>query len=156
MPTGTSAPRALEKLSDTMSTDNRNHLIPIILEPRAMHTTIWSAAVGASLLLGMLMTLEFGFRRGRKVRARGGDLSDGVTAIEAAVFALLGLLLGFSFSGGTERLDARRMLIVQESNAIGTAYLLWICCRMPNNPKCGGFSASTWMRGLPRTKSCRT
>jgi hypothetical protein len=71
----------------------------------------------------MLMTLEFGFRMGRKVRARGGDLSDGVTAIEAAVFALLGLLLGFSFSGGTERLDARRMLIVQESNAIGTAYL---------------------------------
>jgi hypothetical protein len=46
-----------------------------------------------------------------------------VGAIEAAVFALLGLLLGFSFSGGMDRLDARRLLIVQEANAIGTAYL---------------------------------
>ena len=43
--------------------------------------------------------------------------------MEAAVFALLGLLLGFSFAGGTSRLDARRQLIVQEANAIGTAYL---------------------------------
>ena len=43
--------------------------------------------------------------------------------MEAAVFALLGLLLGFSFVGGSSRLNARRALIVQEANAIGTAYL---------------------------------
>ena len=39
------------------------------------------------------------------------------------MFALLGLLLGFSFSGGTSRLDTRRKLIVQEANAIEAAYL---------------------------------
>lgn len=33
---------------------------------------------------------------------------EGIGTIEAAVFALLGLLLGFSFAGGTSRLDARR------------------------------------------------
>jgi hypothetical protein len=48
---------------------------------------------------------------------------EGIGVIEAAVFALLGLLLGFSFAGGTSRLDAKRQLIVQEANAIGTAYL---------------------------------
>ncbi len=43
--------------------------------------------------------------------------------MEAAIFALLGLLLGFSFSGATTRLEARRQLIIGEANAIGTAYL---------------------------------
>jgi hypothetical protein len=33
------------------------------------------------------------------------------------------LLLGFSFAGGTSRLDTKRQQIVQEANAIGTAYL---------------------------------
>lgn len=47
----------------------------------------------------------------------------GIGTIEAAVFALLGLLLGFSFAGGTARLDARREQVAQEANAIGTAYL---------------------------------
>jgi hypothetical protein len=47
----------------------------------------------------------------------------GATTIEAAVFALLGLLVAFSFSGAETRLQARRELIVTEANAIGTAYL---------------------------------
>jgi hypothetical protein len=37
--------------------------------------------------------------------------------------ALLGLLLAFTFSGAASRLDLRRGQIVQEANAIGTAYL---------------------------------
>jgi hypothetical protein len=48
---------------------------------------------------------------------------EGIGVIEAAVFALLGLLLGFSFSGGTSRLDIRRKLIAQEANAIEASYL---------------------------------
>jgi hypothetical protein len=52
-----------------------------------------------------------------------GPTHEGAGALEAAVFALLGLRLGFSFAGGTSRLDARRELMVQEDNAIGTAYL---------------------------------
>ena len=31
--------------------------------------------------------------------------------------------MGFSFAGGTSRLDTRRQLIIEEANAIGTAYL---------------------------------
>ena len=43
--------------------------------------------------------------------------------IEGAVFALLGLLIAFTFSGAAARFDTRRALIVEETNAIGTAYL---------------------------------
>ncbi|MGZ9262911.1 MAG: bestrophin-like domain, partial [Candidatus Binatia bacterium] len=40
-----------------------------------------------------------------------------------AVFAVLGLLIAFTFSGATARFDTRRQLIVEETNDIGTAYL---------------------------------
>jgi hypothetical protein len=46
-----------------------------------------------------------------------------VGAIDGAVFALLGLLIAFTFSGATSRFDTRRQLIVEETNDIGTAYL---------------------------------
>ena len=39
------------------------------------------------------------------------------------MLALLGLLLAFTVSGAGARLDARRHLIIEETNAIGTAYL---------------------------------
>jgi hypothetical protein len=39
------------------------------------------------------------------------------------VFGLLGLILAFTFSGAAGRFDARRQLIAQEANAIGTAWL---------------------------------
>jgi hypothetical protein len=44
-------------------------------------------------------------------------------AIDGAVFALLGLLLAFSFSAAAGRFQARRDLVVAEANAIGTALL---------------------------------
>jgi hypothetical protein len=76
------------------------------------------------LFAGMMACLEIGYRIGRRNSAELPELShEGTGVIEAAIFALLGLLLGFSFAGGTTRLDARRELIVREANAIGTAYL---------------------------------
>ncbi len=73
------------------------------------------------LFAGMLALAECGVRLGRKVRALGGASEAG--AIEGAIFALLGLLLGFAFAGSMGRLDQRRDLVVQEANAIGTAFL---------------------------------
>lgn len=70
---------------------------------------------------GVLGCLEIGYRIGGK--GGGPSAHEGVGAVDAAVFALLGLLLGFSFSGASERLQSRRALVVQEANAIGTAYL---------------------------------
>jgi hypothetical protein len=79
-------------------------------------------AVG--LLLGMLLLLELGRRIGARRIARdpeGGRLGFG--AVDGAVFGLMGLLVAFSFSGAATRFDARRQLVVEETNAIGTAYL---------------------------------
>ncbi len=52
-----------------------------------------------------------------------GAAGEGVGAVDGAVFALLGLLIAFTFSGATARFDTRRQLIVEETNDIGTAYL---------------------------------
>jgi len=68
----------------------------------------------------MLFLLEAGYRIGKRYR-RDASARGGLGVVDAAVFALSGLLL--AFSGALSRLDARRQLIVQETNAIGTAFL---------------------------------
>ena len=83
-----------------------------------------AVAWSVGLFLGMLVCLEIGYRIGSYGVARYQDLEhEGTGTIEAAVFALLGLLLAFTFGGAMSRLESRRALIVQEANAIGTAYL---------------------------------
>jgi hypothetical protein len=76
------------------------------------------------LFVGMILLLELGRALGRR---RQGELDEGgragLGAVEGAVFALLGLLVAFTFSGAASRFDARRQLIGQEANAIGTAWL---------------------------------
>lgn len=52
-----------------------------------------------------------------------GELLVGGSAIEGAVFGLLALMIAFTFSGAASRFNERRNLIVEEANAIGTAYL---------------------------------
>ena len=76
------------------------------------------------LFVGIIFMLELGRRVGARQRARiteGG--AAGIGAVEAAIFALLGLLIAFTFQGALGRFDARRALIVQEANNIGTAWL---------------------------------
>jgi hypothetical protein len=43
--------------------------------------------------------------------------------MQASIFGLMGLLVAFTFSGAASRFEARRSLIAEEANAIGTAYL---------------------------------
>lgn len=72
------------------------------------------------LMLGMLFLLEFGRRLARRDSATG-EAATGT--LDSAVFALLGLLLAFTFSGALQRFDTRRAQIVEETNNIGTAWL---------------------------------
>jgi len=75
------------------------------------------------LLGGMLLSMEAGKRvRARHLRAAQSD-STGFAAVHGAVFALMGLVMAFTFSGAASRFDHRRDLIVEEANDIGTAYL---------------------------------
>src|SRR5262249_2246136 len=76
------------------------------------------------LFLGMLLFLEIGRRAGlRRIKEDSGAAGEGVGAVDGAVFALLGLLIAFTFSGASSRFDTRRQLIVEEANHIGAAYL---------------------------------
>jgi hypothetical protein len=76
------------------------------------------------LFFAMLLFLEIGRRAGiRRMKEDSGGAGEGVGAIDGAVFALLGLLIAFTFSGASARFDARRQLIVEETNDVGTAYL---------------------------------
>jgi len=80
--------------------------------------------VTAMLLVGMPLAMEIG-RRVRRTQARGlpETAEAGTGPLDAAVYALFGLLLAFIFSGAAGRFDQRRELITAETNAIGTAWL---------------------------------
>lgn len=50
-------------------------------------------------------------------------MPKGIGHLEAGVFGLLGLMIAFTFGGAATRWETRRVLIVEETNDIGTAYL---------------------------------
>jgi len=87
-----------------------------------MTHTVATALLTFALFAGMLTALEIGRRAGARRRAEGAE-GPGVGAVDSAVFGLLGLLLAFTFAGASTRFDTRRELVVEETNAIGTAYL---------------------------------
>jgi len=80
--------------------------------------------LAGALFLAMFAMQEIGRWLGVRARREGGDGgTSGTGVVDGAVFALLGLLIAFTFSGAASRFDERRKLIVEEANAIGTAYL---------------------------------
>jgi hypothetical protein len=89
-----------------------------------MGTTAASVVFAASLFAGTLGCLLLGWRMGRKRLGSLGENSlAGLGALEGAVFGLMGLLLAFTFTGAAGRFHARRDIITQHVNAIGTAWL---------------------------------
>jgi hypothetical protein len=89
-----------------------------------MHQIAVFLISAGGLFVGMILLLELGRRLGRRRQGRDeAGARAGLGAVEGAVFALLGLLVAFTFSGAASRFDERRQLIVQEANAIGTAWL---------------------------------
>jgi hypothetical protein len=76
-----------------------------------------------ALFGGTLALEEVGWRLGERYRRRTGVDKPAKGATEGAVYGLLGLFLAFTFSGAGARFEARHHLVVQEANAIGTAWL---------------------------------
>jgi len=77
----------------------------------------------AGLFASILLSIEFGRAVGRWRRSSGDSEAPGTGLMEGAVFALLGLLMAFTFSGAATRFEDRKALIVEEANNIGTAEL---------------------------------
>jgi len=79
---------------------------------------------GLGLFALLVLAHEVGFRVARRARAGPdeGERSESNT-FQGGMLALLGLLLAFTFAMASQRLDARKQLVLDEANAIGTAYL---------------------------------
>lgn len=87
-----------------------------------MNYSLILALCAAAFFLLLLGAIRFGRYLGHRHQADENGRA-GSAAIEASVFALLGLLIAFTFSGAAQRMGERRNLLVQEVNAIGTAWL---------------------------------
>ncbi len=85
--------------------------------------------VALALAPAMFAAWTFGCRHGRHLRAESGEVP--VSKFEDASLALLGLLLGFTFSMAIVKHDQRRLMVVADSNAIGDFYT---CASLLNEP----------------------
>jgi len=92
-----------------------------MLEAEMSHSAVATIYI-LSLALGSVGLLELG-RRTALRRLAAGEKVASYGVVEGAMFGLLGLLIAFSFSAAAGRFERRRTLIVEEANAIGTAYL---------------------------------
>lgn len=86
-----------------------------------MGFAVFTIAVTSAFFFGSLILLNYGRFLGLRYLQRKGYI-EGFAPTEGAVFALMGLLLAFTISGALQRWDDRRQLIVQEANAVTTAY----------------------------------
>lgn len=73
---------------------------------------------------GAWLAGEIGYRLGAFRRERSGTvLAPGVGAMVGSLLALLAFMLAFTFGVASDRFGARRVLVVDEANAVSTAFL---------------------------------
>lgn len=83
-----------------------------------------SGLIAVALFISMAVAMELGYRIGLWTRASANDASkEHINGIQASILGILALLLGFTFSLSLQRFDSRSEAVVEEANAIGTAYL---------------------------------
>jgi hypothetical protein len=83
---------------------------------------LWGVFGGTFLIV--LLSIEIGFRFGRyRNNSTEQEKEAPVGTMVGAALGLLAFLLAFIFNIGASRYDDRRQIVLQEANAIGTAYL---------------------------------
>ncbi len=115
---GQRRPRHGAQHTSTATQRARKYTAPMFL--LLDHPAAFFPAALALLLLAGAAGLAIRTRRPELV---GPDHQADLTALQAAVLGLLGLLLGFSFAMAVNRYDLRKQLEVDEANAIGTTWL---------------------------------
>lgn len=79
---------------------------------------------GVLFLAVMLLAFEVGYRIGvRRPRVFKDEESEGGDFAITAMFATLGLILAFTYAFTVSRHQNRKQVVVDEANAIGTAFL---------------------------------
>ncbi|HEY4133093.1 MAG TPA: hypothetical protein VGM50_20925 [Gemmatimonadaceae bacterium] len=101
---------------------------PRMQRPRIEQSTdvrfiVITVGVAVAVFVAMLVFLEIGRNIGARAFAEYGQASHtGAGSASSAVYSLLALLMGFTFSGAATRFIARQDLVVQEVGAIETAW----------------------------------
>ena len=79
---------------------------------------------GIIFVILLAIALESGFRVGLKRRESWKDADSGGGAVVlTSMFALMGLVIAFTYASGVSRYDARKDAVSNEANALGTAFL---------------------------------
>ena len=83
-----------------------------------------SVLLAAGIFVGMALAIEFGYRMGKPIQVRESETTrTQINAIQGSLLGFLALILGFTLSLSLQRYDNRSEAVVDEANAIGTAWL---------------------------------
>ncbi|GMU78701.1 MAG: hypothetical protein AMXMBFR46_14960 [Acidimicrobiia bacterium] len=83
-------------------------------DTRALVAVVFPIVVGSTFVGGAL---------GRYLRDHGERIREPLGVVQAALVGFVALLLAFGLSMAVGRYEARRDAVVNEANAVGTAYL---------------------------------
>ena len=87
-------------------------------------TQVEIALTALALFTGMLCMTQVGRWIGRdRAQTKTEDSDASFAVLEGGVFGVMGLLIALTFTASGSRLETRRQLVVDETNAIGTAWL---------------------------------
>jgi hypothetical protein len=87
----------------------------------------------------LFVATEIGFRRGCNATARLEETAKSHhSTLQTGVMGLLALLLAFTFSMSSTRYETRKLLLVDDSNAIRTAWLRSRMLAEPDRSSVGG------------------
>ncbi len=97
---------------------------PARITKARLHDRRPMVALAPALLVAIPLMMEFGYGyRQASQSLNESESNAGVNPAIGTVLALMGLVLAFSFSSAAGRLDAARKTILDEANAIETAWL---------------------------------
>ena len=82
-----------------------------------------SITISLTLLVLMTLAIEMGYRFGLASQVQSNTAKEQVSTIQSSLLGILALMLGFTFSLALNRFDTRSNAVVNEANAIGTAFL---------------------------------
>src|SRR6187200_370808 len=83
---------------------------------------LWALILGIVALLWLLMEIGYRFGKWRHIH-HPDEREQPVGAMVASILGLVGLVVAFTFGLAANRFEARRLVVLEEANAIGTAYL---------------------------------
>ncbi len=83
---------------------------------------VWAILCGVTVFV--VVAIEVGYRLGRRAhRQSEAEKESPVSAIAGSVLGLLAFMLAFTFGIVAARFDTRKALVIEEANAIRTAWL---------------------------------